>query len=151
MIIDTLENSKKYHLLNSRFETAFNFLSGLRGTLDPGRHEIDGDNVFALVQTYESRAEDTMVYEVHQKYIDIQFVVSGRETIFWAPLSTVEEETMAFDVDQDVGFYKLTENKTPLRLEAGCFAIFYPCDAHAPGGIWDSTKTIHKVVIKVRL
>lgn len=45
-----------------------------------GRHEIDGDRVFALVQNYTTNPIEGALYEAHRRYSDIQFVFSGRKT-----------------------------------------------------------------------
>ena len=40
--------------------------------------EVDGEDLFYLLQSYESKpANDTP--EAHKKYVDIQFLISGRE------------------------------------------------------------------------
>ncbi len=44
-----------------------------------GRHDLDGDDLFALVQEYTTRAADECVWEAHRRYIDVQFVVTGAE------------------------------------------------------------------------
>ena len=94
MILDTLDNAARYESLNSRFAKAFAFLRTVDGTQELGRHDLDGDACFALVQTYESKPIEKAKFEAHRKYIDVQFIHSGRETIVWAPLSSMKEETM---------------------------------------------------------
>ena len=50
MILDNLENLSSYFLLNSDFKKAFDFLSrpDLKDLL-PGKYEIDGEHVFAII------------------------------------------------------------------------------------------------------
>ena len=95
MIFDTLENSTRYESLNSRFAMAFAYLRTVDGTQKLGRHDLDGDACFALVQTYETKPHEGAKFEAHRKYIDVQFIHRGRETILWAPLSSMKEETIA--------------------------------------------------------
>ena len=46
--------------------------------LEDARVEVDGEDLFYLLQSYESKpANDTP--EAHKKYVDIQFLISGRE------------------------------------------------------------------------
>ena len=149
MIQDTLENSARYEVLNSRFGKAFAFLRTIDGTQAPGRHEIDGDHCFALVQTYETKPVEKALFEAHRKYIDVQFLYSGHETILWAPLAAMKDETMAFDVTKDATLWKLVPEVTPLHLSAGHFAILYPQDAHAPCVEWTQPEQAFKVVVKV--
>ena len=149
MIFDTLENSTQYESLNSRFAKAFAFLRTVDGTQELGRHDLDGDACFALVQTYETKPLEKAKFEAHRKYIDVQFIHSGRETILWAPLSTMKEETMAYSEEKDAALWKLTPETTPLHVSAGHFAILWPQDAHAPCIEWEKPEPVFKVVVKV--
>lgn len=149
MILDTLDNSARYESLNSRFAKAFAYLRTVDGTQPLGRFDIDGDDCFALVQTYETKPVEKAKFEAHRKYIDVQFLYSGRESILWAPLATMQEETMAFDEGKDAALWKLTPDLTPLHLSAGHFTVLYPQDAHAPCVEWDKPEQVFKVVVKV--
>ena len=149
MILDTLDHSARYEVLSPRFARAFTFLRAVDGTQTIGRHEIDGDDVFALVQSYATKPVEGALFEAHRKYIDVQFLFSGRETILWAPLAAMMEETMAFDVTKDATLWKLVPDATPLRMSAGHFAILFPEDAHAPCVEWTQPEQVFKVVVKV--
>lgn len=149
MIFDTLSNSARYESLNSRFAKAFAYLRTVDGSQPLGRHDLEGDDCFALVQTYETKPQEKALFEAHRKYIDVQFIQSGRETILWAPLASMAEETMAFDQSKDAALWKLVPDTTALHVSAGHFAILFPEDAHAPCIEWDQPETVFKVVVKV--
>ena len=149
MIQDTLDNSARYEVLSPRFSKAFGFLRTVDGTQAPGRHEIDGDHVFALVQKYSTKPVESALFEAHRRYIDVQYVHSGRETILWAPLAAMKEETMAYDGAKEAALWKLVRDVTPLHLGAGHFAILFPQDAHAPCVEWEKPEEVFKVVVKV--
>ncbi|MDZ4286579.1 MAG: YhcH/YjgK/YiaL family protein [Prosthecobacter sp.] len=149
MIHDTLDNSARYEVLSPRFAKAFAFLRSVDGTQALGRHDIDGDHVFALVQKYATKPVESALFEAHRQYIDVQFVHSGRETILWAPLASMREETMAYDPAKEAALFKLVPDVTPLHLSAGHFTILYPEDAHAPCVQWEGAAEVFKVVVKV--
>ncbi|MBL9113526.1 MAG: YhcH/YjgK/YiaL family protein [Verrucomicrobiaceae bacterium] len=149
MILDTLANATRYEQLNSRFSKAFTFLRQLDGTQAPGRYDLDGDQCFALVQTYETKPLEKALFEAHRKYIDVQYLHSGQETILWAPVATMQDETMPFSAEKDAALWKLSAPSTPVHMSAGHFAILWPEDAHAPCIDWESTSDVYKVVIKV--
>ena len=151
MILDTLANAARYESLNSRFSKAFAYLRTVDGTQPLGRHDLDGDHCFALVQTYETKPQEKALFEAHRKYIDVQFVFSGRETILWAPLASMKEETMAYDESKEAALWKLVPDVTPLHMSAGHFAILYPQDAHAPCIEWEKPEQVFKVVVKVAM
>jgi biofilm protein TabA len=151
MILDILDHALRYASLTSRFANAFEFLKKADTSLKLGRHEIDGDNVFALVQKYTTKPLEKAQFEVHRKYIDVQFVHSGRETILWAPLASLKKVTMPYTDEQDAALFSLIPDSTPMHLSAGHFAILYPEDGHAPCCVWDAPCEVCKVVVKVRV
>ena len=149
MILDTLDHAVQYEALNSRFAKAFAYLRAVDGSQSLGRHDLDGDHCFALVQTYETKPVEKALFEAHRKYIDVQFIYSGRETILWAPLTAMAEETMAYSEEKEAALWKLVPDVTPLHMSAGHFAILYPQDAHAPCIEWEKPEQVFKVVVKV--
>lgn len=149
MILGTLDHSARYEALHPSFAKAFSFLRTVDGTQAPGRHEIDGDHVFALVQRYSTKPVGDALFEAHRRYIDVQYLHSGRETILWAPLAAMKEATMAYDETKEAALWKLVPDVTPLHLSAGLFAILFPQDAHAPCVEWERPEEVFKVVVKV--
>ena len=78
MIYDTLENLSNYAALLPGLEKAAAFLSRTDlAQLPDGRVEIDGDRVFANIQTYATKHIDMRGFEAHRKYVDVQVVIGG--------------------------------------------------------------------------
>ncbi|HEV7403836.1 MAG TPA: YhcH/YjgK/YiaL family protein [Chthoniobacteraceae bacterium] len=150
MIADTLAQSSRYASLAPRFAAAFAFLRHLSADQPLGRHDIDGDDCFALVQAYTTKPIADAKFEAHRSCIDIQFIQSGQETLLWAPLAGLAE-TRGYDGEKDFALFATPLMATPLRLRAGEFTIFFPEDAHAPGLELDGPCQVRKVVIKVRI
>ena len=150
MIADTLKQRHRYTNFSPRFAAAFDFLEKLPANQPLGRCDIDGDDCFALVQSYTTRPFAQVKFESHRKYVDIQFIQTGRETILWTPLATLTQVTQPYAADQDVALYANPHQMTPLMLCPGDFAIFFPTDGHAPGLEADDATEVRKVVIKVR-
>jgi YhcH/YjgK/YiaL family protein len=149
MILDTLDNAARYTSLHPLFTKVFDYLRTVNGTEALGRHDIEGDQAFALVQTYATKKVETALFEAHRKYIDVQFIFSGRETILWAPLAAMKEETMAYHETKEAALWKLVPEATDLHLSGGHFCILYPEDAHAPCVEWGASEQVFKVVVKV--
>ena len=147
MIFDTLENIKNYEGLD-RVYTALKFLSETDFTkIELGRYELQGDDIFYMVQRYETDPDKT-ISEAHKKYIDIQFMVDGEEIIGVAPISCEKTETEA-KPENDVWFY---ECKTePLTLIKNSFMVLYPNDLHCPGVAVNEPLSCLKVVVKVKV
>ncbi len=145
MILDQLENWRRYAALNSGFASAFEFLRrGDLTELPEGKHPIDGDRVFAIVVRAEGVGKDKARLEIHKKYVDIQFCLSGTDEIGWKPTDCCCGAE-GFDEDNDLGFFT-DEAEAWSVVTPGRFAIFFPADAHAPLG---GAGPIHKVIVKV--
>jgi biofilm protein TabA len=119
--------------------------------LPDGKVEIDGDRVFAVVQRYSTVKSDTPKFEYHRTYIDIQFIVSGREIIGWAPAESMTI-TDPYDEGKDVCFGSIAKNKwTPVLLQEGQFAILWPEDEHAPKLPAGEPSAVVKIIVKVKV
>jgi biofilm protein TabA len=152
MILDTLKLWPQYAGFSPHFKTAFEFLEKVDDRTPDGRIEIAGDDVFAIALKTSTSAVAGREYEVHRKYIDVQYIHRGREVMYWAPLSGLSKVTMPFDVEQDAALYALTPEGQPLQVSAGQFAIFFPEDAHIPSCNWsEAVEPVVKVVVKVRV
>lgn len=80
MVFDNVKNSSLYDGLGERIQTALEYLrSNDFEKFEPGRYEIDGENIFAMVQSYNSKKMEEGFWEAHRKYIDIQYVFKGTE------------------------------------------------------------------------
>ena len=147
MIADKLANSHLYLNLSSGLERGIEYLStqDLQG-LEVGRYPIEGDRVFALVQEYDSKPLEEGKYETHRKYIDIQYIVSGREFIGYTNVVNLKSLD-SYDGEKDIQFF--AGEGDLVRLEAGMFAVFFPEDAHMPCISVDGPEAVKKVVIKV--
>ena len=149
MIIDTLENAGQYEHVLAGLDLAFEFLRSDRATSAPkGRYDLDGDRVFALVQSYVTKPFDQGVWEAHLRYADVQFLVHGAERLGYAPLSAMHE-VQPYDRSRDCALYEGEGVMMPFR--AGMFAVFLPQDVHRPGIAEGAMQEVRKVVVKVRV
>jgi len=148
MILDHLDNWRRYATLHPGFEGAFAFL-GRRDLVDlsPGRHPIEGERLYALVIKEDGRDRDRARLEIHKRYIDIQFTITGADDIGWKPAAQCTDEDQEYGPEKDVGFFR-DKPEAWVTTTPGTFSIFFPEDAHAPLG---GTGAIHKVVVKVAL
>lgn len=149
MIIDSLEQYSLYNF-GPAWEKAFKFLSSIDLLLGPGKHIIDGENVFAIVNEYETKPHNEGRFEAHRKYVDIQFLLSGREKLRWSALKNLEPEAL-YNHERDVEFFKISPEVPSLStLEPGIFMAFFPEDGHMPGlACSDKTEPVKKVVVKI--
>ena len=103
---------------------------------------------FALVSEYNSKKPEDCRLEAHQIYADIQYIVSGKEAIGFVTLKN-QEVAVAYNPEKDIIFF--SGETTPLILEAGMFAVFFPQDVHRPCMQIDGPEIVKKVVVKVKV
>lgn len=149
MIVDRLGNRAVDAHLPSRVRQALEYLRTTdMAAVALGRHELDGDRLFALVQEYNTRPPDACVWEAHRRYIDVQYVVRGSERMGHARLGQLAERE-AYDPARDVAFFE--PGDTFVTVPAGTFAIFGPDDVHAPCGAVAAPSPVRKVVVKAAI
>jgi len=104
----------------------------------------------AMVVSYQTRSAETAAFEAHRKYADIQAVLSGEETLEWAPLEGLELRDR-YNEGKDIEFHKRIDGTgVPLILRPGLFTLLLPQDAHAPQlHVGDTPNKVKKIVIKL--
>nr|WP_295870870.1 YhcH/YjgK/YiaL family protein [uncultured Chitinophaga sp.] len=148
MVLDTINNAHLYYGLGPRFVRAFEYLATTDfHTLEKGKYEIDGDNLFAIVNEYDTIDPSGEQMESHKKYIDIQYIVKGAELIGHDFLQQ-QTPSKAYSEAED---YMLFAEKPAFftRLDQHHFAIFFPTDLHMPNLRIDQPAAVKKVVIKL--
>ena len=132
------------------FAKAFDYIKSRDlGTIEPGKYEIDGDQLRSIVSNKKGMTamESAAKFECHDKHIDIQLCIKGTEQMGWKPRQDCIQQKGDYNPEKDVTFY----NDAPdmyFQLTNNQFAIFFPEDVHAPM-IGDDE--IMKMVIKVKI
>ncbi len=153
MVITDLKYATDQIILSKKIKEALDFLHNTDlQELPVGRTDIDGDNIFALMQSYQSRMEhDEPKFELHRKYVDVQYLISGAEIMGWA-LHNLFTETVPYNQETDVVLGTIPAGEwSPVLFPAGRVIVFYPTDAHASGLAVDQPEEVKKVIIKVAL
>lgn len=149
MIVDSLRNLHQYEPLCRGIHAADTFLREFTLDIPSGKYPIDGENVYAVVQRYETLPEAALPWECHDKYWDVQYVAAGRERVLWAEREAVDVWE-PYDDANDSRVAGGDYSSISVTLSAGQFAIFMPQDAHKPKCVCDRTSNVVKVVVKVR-
>jgi len=148
MILDFLENAPRYYNIHPEFKEAFEFLKEKDLlNLKVGKHEIQGDKLFASVSKGMGRSKSEADLEIHKKYIDIQFVISGTDEMGWSPKANCKNPVDKYNSETDLQFFA-DKPESWINVREAQFAIFFPEDAHLP---LISDEIIHKVVVKIKV
>ena len=150
MIVDRIENAHLYTGLPGKIANALQIPRDNKlAEKENGRYNVDGDNLYYLVQRYETKPTEQGKLEAHKKYTDIQFVAAGEELLGFAPLENLETKT-PYDEAGDYTFYKVPERITNVNLQTGMFCVLFPQDGHMPGCQLNGPSNVVKVVVKLK-
>ena len=149
MIKDKLEHACTYYGILERLKQGFEWLKNNdMENMPDGKHVIDGDKIFANVQSYNTK--DDAPFEGHRKYIDIQYMIKGTEKVGvtdYSNCSTTEE----YNEEKDIEFLKADKEAHYQILEQGDFLVFFPQDAHQPSLDYKEKLFVKKVIVKVAI
>jgi YhcH/YjgK/YiaL family protein len=144
MILDRLPHASLYSALNPLFAEGFAFIAAQAGYV-PGRYPLSG-GAYAMVQEYDSQPVGDEKFEAHRRFIDIQYIASGEEIMYYAELDQLTPGEYHAGKD----YIDLDGAGLPLHLQAGEFVIFFPQDAHLSSRCTEAgPRPVRKVVIKV--
>lgn len=152
MIFDSAKNLDFYKKLGmeGRYAKAVEFLKNNDlEKLAPGKYEIDGNNVFANVQEYTTIPWEEAKFEAHHDYTDIQYIVSGCETMTYAPVDELTVK-VPYNEEKDVVFFGNENPGLKAVAKAGEYMIFNPWDGHKPKAAAGDPAPVKKVVVKIK-
>lgn len=149
MVVDNIRNGSMYFSFGTRFRSAFEFLMNTDFSItEPGTYEIDGTNIFALIQCYQTKPINECVWETHRLYYDVQYVLSGTEQMGYANIgdaSAINE----YDFRKDIQFYHA--HGSMIVCNPGTFVVFGPQDVHMPCVSYNNVMNMRKIVVKIRI
>ena len=147
MIFDRLENLPAYTAIAPEvMPKIVEFLGKCgAGEIAEGRHELDGNKLFVNVQSYATKSFNPEMLEYHKKYVDVQLLLAGSETLYYEPAGTAV--CTPYNEETDCGFNKVPASALPLKLEVGNFVLLLPEEGHLPG-VGDGSAVV-KAVVKI--
>src|ERR1700733_8851812 len=109
MITSTLSQLHWYKTISPNFQKAIEYVLATDfADQDTGKYEIDGDNVFVIVNEYTTKPVSECDPESHRDYADIQIMISGTERFGYTPL-TDQTATTPYNPERDVALYTIAE------------------------------------------
>ena len=139
----------KYDLTARKFQVAFEFQKRTDlADLPVGWIDLE-EGVRASVQEYTSFAWDANRFETHEKYFDVQYVVSGKEYVGVCDRSELGPVAVPYKESDDIEFYEEPAYPGKVFLNAGDFIVLAPEDAHKPRCAAGEPIPVKKIVIKV--
>lgn len=145
MIVCPWKEISRYEAVIPGLKEAMEVVNGLT-SWEPATYPLSCGKV--MVQKGTTHALEGAKLEAHRKFLDIQYVLAGKEVCGWAPTDSVAI-TGEFNEEKDCGLY--LGSSTPITMEAGMCYVLYPEDAHAPCCHLDTPNEYTKIVVKLAL
>jgi YhcH/YjgK/YiaL family protein len=144
--INQQEFAKQYAANKNLWDKAFEFLRTKDlSKLAVGDYKLVGDSAFVKVTYGPEKELDATKWEAHQKYIDIQYIASGKEKIGVAEI-TKATISAAYNEVKDAANYNVEGNF--YVADPTTFFIFFPQDVHRPNIKVDDAD-VRKIVVKI--
>ena len=126
MIIDTIENLKKYVGINPLFADVVKFIEeNDLSSMEDGKYMIKGNDLFVNITTAKGKTPDEAVMETHINMIDIQIPLDEEETYGYLPKAE-------YNAEKDITKYPDVPGSSYVTCRPGMMTIFFPQDGHAP-------------------
>jgi YhcH/YjgK/YiaL family protein len=153
MIFDTIEDGSTDNFLKncSVLQEALGWIRNLGQDPEEGTHYLRGDDMYGMIQSYETKDRSDRLWESHRKYVDLQYCISGGEIIDWEKIENLTPDG-EFMEDKDATLYQKTEAPSvSLIMQPGRYALLFPEDGHRPGVVDGVNAGTKKVVVKIAL
>ena len=138
MYFAPISQATKYNYLDDKFQAAYKWLA-----------ETDLEGVTANVQEYTTFPASEGSFETHDKFFDIQYVISGKEQF-----GVCKREGLVLKEDHpenDLKFYEEPAMSGTVLLLPGDMIVVAPEDAHKPRCAAGEPEFVRKVVVKVKV
>lgn len=149
MIFSSIYAKDVVHAYPKALRTAIEYLKSTDfSKIENGTYEIQGKEIYVSVMDAVTKPLEEGKAEAHEKYVDVQFVIEGREKLGFVNDDGSYEIEERFE-DRDIMFYKPLKNEGFVEAVPGCYSIFFPADIHMPCLMVEEPEKIRKAVVKV--
>lgn len=144
MVIDNKNNLANYEDILPGITQVMSVISSLDEYI-VGRYELDSG--FYMIQEGVTIPLEENLFEAHEKYIDVQIMIEGKEMVEWANAQELQL-CRSYDEIKDIKFY--SGSGTPYTIESNMAYILFPTDGHKPCcHIGQIATKYKKIVIKL--
>jgi biofilm protein TabA len=81
-----------------------------------GKYFIDSDEIYFMVNQYESKPAADCKPETHEKYIDIQIILEGEEQMGYRAFDG-QAPSVEYNPEKDVTFFAIDTDKFAVKKE----------------------------------
>lgn len=117
-------------------------------TMDLGRYDLSAKDTYAIISEYQTKDIETSYFETHRKFIDIQYVISGKEYIILTSLDDKKNLIQPYDEENDFELFQ-KNNENFLFADSKSIFVLFPQDGHKPGIKVNESELVRKLVLKI--
>lgn len=153
MIVAKRKDAKDYRGIHPMLDKALDYLTDeFLETVGPETAHIDGQNLYAMLNLFETMPEEELFFEAHREYLDIHVPLAGEERMDIADTAILTPDEAVSKPEND--FYAYSD-KDPehqsIILKRGDFLVAFPSDAHRVKGQVNGPSEVRKIVFKIRV
>ena len=131
MIVDRIENLKLYIPYNAKLAVVCDYLAKT-----------------VVVNAFTPKEPDAAKWETHRKYIDLQYLIEGDETMGYLHIDEMEDAEYNEEKVLSYPVPKADADMPLIPLKTGHFAFLEPRDAHRPSAKLHATAS-KKLIFKI--
>lgn len=148
MYTNTLVKAVDFDIKEPKFQTALEFIQRKDLVdLPVGWIELE-HGVRASVQEYETMDPQTLDFETHDLYYDLQYQVKGEEFIGVCPREGLVNK-IPYEKENDIEFYNEPVAKGGVVMKEGTYVLLTVEDAHKPRCFITKPMQVKKIVVKI--
>ncbi len=116
-----------------------------------GRYDLDDEGLFVNIQSYTTNPRENQKYEAHRRYIDVQYIITGKEGFCLKDIGEMKDEDIVtpYSEESDIMFFSNKVEGEYHALTDGEFLVMPPECAHMPGMAVDEPSPVRKMVVKI--
>ncbi len=126
----------KFEEVRKYSEEAYNFMNNfVPENYEDGRYDLNENGLFVNIQTYMTNPRENQKYEAHKRYIDVQYIINGKEGFCLEDMDKMDSSTIVapYSEESDIMFFSNVTKGKYYELSSGEFLIMTPECAHMPG------------------
>lgn len=144
MLIQRLERLGANCAWLPHLEDALICLAEHKDSPAPARFDFPGG--YLMLQEGDTKGVDEGDYEAHQRYLDVQVLLEGEETVMWCDISALQP-SVAYDPEKDKAMY--AGEGCSMTLQPGTCYVCWPEDGHKACRHIGQSTHYRKAVIKL--
>ncbi|WP_081478362.1 YhcH/YjgK/YiaL family protein [Limosilactobacillus gastricus] len=132
-----------------RIQEAMAFLKVTDLTKTPlGRSHQDGERFYCQTLEYETNSINEYDFEIHNKRLDLHYIVEGEERIDVSP-DTNFRPISEYNDERDIQYVETPSNFNQVLLHQGDFILIGMHEPHRTNGFIDHPVHVRKIVLKL--